>query len=429
MASFTQGNIKWILTSTILALSIIFEPTITKIGPDDPYKNWKVGTSTLPRPLAQPAVGYDKISNLILLVGGASDTHIVEYNMTDDSFSDIVPQLSPNELVSGHFVQVNKYLYITNTNVLMRFNVETREMNYNWSVTGTPKGGIICYLDIDDGYLVLSGGSSPVGTVKKLSLASLQWSDLPSLQPGRAGHTCQTYNTSIFIFGGYISQGVTTDSIAVLDFYGGWKTLSKKLSQPLANFRSFMIDDKIVIIGGRIGGRHGYRAPDINVFNVLTNQIDGSSSSIEPGMMQPGIINVNRRIYIFGGNSELNPKVLDSWRYLDVNSYSPTVSPSQPPTSATSAPSNAPVQPPTTAPTNAPSSSPTTCYDYDKSSYSLDGNSKIITNGHTNITNILPFINQTENIWCNSTSSNNCYITCYDRLECRQYHIQPQLQT
>eukprot|EP01083_Nonionella_stella_P235653 828366_1 len=122
--------------------------------------------------------------------------------------------------------------------------------------------------------------------------------------------------------------------------------------------------------------------------------------------------------------------------------FSPTISPSNSPTLT---PTHAPTFSPSISPSNAPTNAPTTCFDYNASYNSLDGSdrpSNIVFDEDIiafvfNASNVVRYIAkdhntqfQDQHIYCNQTTSNvaynSCFIGCYDRFSCGyKTHIVP----
>eukprot|EP01083_Nonionella_stella_P235654 828367_1 len=158
----------------------------------------------------------------------------------------------------------------------------------------------------------------------------------------------------------------------------------------------------------------------------------------------------------------LSPSTSPSFNPTHAPTLSPTISPSNvpisnpthaPSLSPTLSPSNAPTLTPTHAPTfspsispsNAPTNAPTTCFDYNASYNSLDGSdrpSNIVFDEDIiafvfNASNVVRYIAkdhntqfQDQHIYCNQTTSNvaynSCFIGCYDRFSCGyKTHIVP----
>eukprot|EP01084_Bolivina_argentea_P138137 243268_1 len=320
------------------------------------YNSWVTGISSLPRASSRMAVAYGNITDTIWLLGGDYQQQLVEYQRENDIFIDHgVSVFSQNIHGFGqYYSQMYQHLYIIFNSSIHRFNTYNHSMDYNYYTTPMSVGttSCLCILNIDNGYLITNGGfnqdgNNSVATVQILNISSNQWiSNVSSLHEPRAEHSCNTFNESIFVIGGYNYNNEsnysdeggwlylnTVEVINIYNYENQWTLLKDKLSARMSNHRSILYNNEIVVFGGydasivgppydgSINSMHS-----INVINAITHKIYPITSFLNIAAYNIVPINVAGIIYLFGGYS--NGSLLSSWRYCSPNSFSPTLNPS-----------------------------------------------------------------------------------------------------
>eukprot|EP01084_Bolivina_argentea_P136613 240594_1 len=324
------------------------------IPPHD-YNGWTEGESSLPRKCEDGAVGYDETNDTIWILGGYDGNHrqLVGYQRGANYFID-KGQMYFDEKLGGwaqYYTQLGPYLYIAGRYFIYKFNVRDQSMEYEYyeRLDRSIGGGCICSLNVDGGYLIISGGSrategDSLPIVQIMNISANKWiSNVPSLNTGRRSHSCISFNdTKIFVIGGEVRY-VFTDTVEVFNFYDDdtWSYTADNLSSKLIGARTVLYKNDIVVIGGYSrdgppGGpfRNNY-LDSIHVINGITNTIYPVRSFLDQKIAYGASIIVQSVIYSFGGNDGF---YMDSWRWIEPNTFSPSMSPSQPTMYPTSTP-------------------------------------------------------------------------------------------
>lgn len=233
------------------------------------------------------AVCNDLDSGSFVFVGGyTSENQVVSYNI-EDRTAVTLESIGRNYVAHAQsYVQILDTLYMIDSTepMINAYTISTKEFNENCFDTAIPYevggfGGETCLTNINDNYLMVSGGGSgsTVNLVSILNIESGNWSpEVPSMIKSRTLHSCITYNDYSYAFGGANFNGEEFDGFfkSVERIYVGdldniqqssWSMMETELSSERAESRAVRSDDGYVFI---IGG-HGADSSDLKTVDVL----------------------------------------------------------------------------------------------------------------------------------------------------------------
>eukprot|EP01083_Nonionella_stella_P166937 559716_1 len=161
-------------------------------------------------------------------------------------------------------------------------------------------------------FLYTTGGGSSTTNVlynefKIFNLGTNSIMRGPDMPNAREYHSCVVVNDTLYVIGGNTENKVKTDSIMYIDISDmsdvdnwQWIELGAKLSVARAGLRSVVFEQWIYVVGG-----YTSQSTDA-VDNVdIIDTIDGTIMEEVPldiAVAFPGAINVNDRLYVFGGS-------------------------------------------------------------------------------------------------------------------------------
>eukprot|EP01083_Nonionella_stella_P276785 940799_1 len=332
-------------------------------------------------------------NDAIFILGGWGSKQVVEYSVTDMTFTDHGNELQYNAYGGGDFyTQIDNTVYMLSGSGsnLNTFDMTNHVYTAGWKPVLKPVSYTGCLTsasvsDID--YIYVVGGydaSTVLNTVQVLKASTMQWlSSIPSMKTPRTRLSCIVDPSTLHLYAIAGKNGAGTNSASYLKTIekvsvnnmaqNQWQFTSSTLTQPAIGARSILHDERILIIGGRYFDGNGKGITYLDTIHVIDPQTDTVTlpyASLPRGVAQAAAVIVNSNLYIFGGNDCPNQidycyGAYDDYMILPLRTSSsspthPTNTPTHPPTKQpTALPSKSPAMP-TNIPTLKPTSNPTT---------------------------------------------------------------------
>eukprot|EP01084_Bolivina_argentea_P053384 97987_1 len=347
------------MASTIVAVLVWVVNILINIDAKYTYypNTWTIGNTTLPRPSSHFAIGYDNFSETVWIIGGRTPLRqqLIAFNAQNNNYTFIdfgnstLAQQVYN--VVQYYTQIGDYLYLIHYagTHLDRFYLPSQTMQYSFTAIPTivDLWGCITSFNIDQGYIISIGGNN-YGTylnkVQIFNISSDTWlSAIPSLQIQRRAHSCISYNNKVLyaIGGTKNSNADKTDTIEVLNVpllsnisAMKWKYTQNTLSTPMCCTKTIVYKSEIVVFGGAAGTVFDY----IHIIDTSTNYVTVVRGSMDIAITAFAPIVIQDRIFVFGGRDN-SLQYLNEWRFIDPQTFAPTVSPTLPTSNPSYSPS------------------------------------------------------------------------------------------
>eukprot|EP01083_Nonionella_stella_P155165 500924_1 len=334
------------------------------------------GSNTLPRGDWMMAVGYDATKDTVLLFGG-EDYRRQFVTFKNNEFTDVNElYLSTAQQSRGHsqyYSQIGNDLWIipTTGTGFIQIDTETYTVSAPSITIPTTVYDNACLVAIP-GYLIVIGGGGVVSPFPLVQIYMFQYSSwltgVPSLPSDRMGATCEVVNDKLYVIGGLVggfAGGTEVDSIVTLDISPlptttglSWATLSGKLSTPRWILRSVVDGTDIYVIGGAITDGNVWLG-DVQVIDTVSGTCQVVDTLVSAAVGPACIFVDDAVIYALGGSYDPGPPLVGDDRY-QYTLLHPTRRPTTKPTNPTT---SDPTRNPTSNPTNPTTSDPTTSAD------------------------------------------------------------------
>ena len=208
-----------------------------------------------------------------------------------------------------------------NSQYIWSYNVNTKELNQNFSVSVLPEYGEVSCVANNDKYIFVinaidSYNSNPWKFIQwtyVYDLITTDWHNISSINIGRIDGTCilNEYTNAIYLFGGQTSRESRSDviekldinynNIADLETNGNWELLDSRLHEPTYELYSTNIGYYIYLTGGRNESRDWLKS--ITRFDVRDNTLSDPTELMS--FNHPRSFHVswfyNHKLYIYGG--------------------------------------------------------------------------------------------------------------------------------
>ena len=308
----------------ILSLCILSTRAYTAIGITGEYP------TVLPSATRSQAVGYDKTTQQIIILGGNSNKAGVAFNINDQTFEDLgTDYIGTGTSGDQHYVMLNDHdLWMINNGGtgFLKMNLQTRTEDVpstEFPLTVSPHA---CLAGYKNQYLFVIGGwnsNQMLHTVQIYDIHNNVWinqDNIPLMQESRSVEGCIVNNNKL-----YVIAGLQSDTVEYI-YIGGdlnklseqqeWKYVDGLLPTTLRANTVVNYGDKIIILGGRSDTNPTVYNMQIPVVDTAANKIEIEGTLSYPACLAATII-VDRRIYIFGGESNDGDSV-DSYQYIDL---------------------------------------------------------------------------------------------------------------
>eukprot|EP01083_Nonionella_stella_P107784 312606_1 len=309
-------------------------------------------------------------NDAIFILGGWGSKQVVEYSVTDMTFTDHGNELQYNAYGGGDFyTQIDNTVYMLSGSGsnLNTFDMTNHVYTAGWKPVLKPVSYTGCLTsasvsDID--YIYVVGGydaSTVLNTVQVLKASTMQWlSSIPSMKTPRTRLSCIVDPSTLHLYAIAGKNGNNNDASSYLNTIekinvnsigqNQWEILSSTLAQATIGARSIMYEGRILVFGGRYYN-NGYKYLDIiQVIDPQTDTVTVPYPSLPRGTGEAGAVAMNDVLYVFGG-------IICSGMDC-TTAYSDYMKLQLPTLSQTSEPTNTPTHPPTKQPTALPSKSP-----------------------------------------------------------------------
>eukprot|EP01083_Nonionella_stella_P058855 154083_1 len=330
-------------------------------------------------------------NDAIFILGGWGSKQVVEYSVTDMTFTDHGNELQYNAYGGGDFyTQIDNTVYMLSGSGsnLNTFDMTNHVYTAGWKPVLKPVSYTGCLTsasvsDID--YIYVVGGydaSTVLNTVQVLKASTMQWlSSIPSMKTPRTRLSCIVDPSTLHLYAIAGKNGNNNDASSYLNTIekinvnsigqNQWEILSSTLAQATIGARSIMYEGRILVFGGRYYN-NGYKYLDIiQVIDPQTDTVTVPYPSLPRGTGEAGAVAMNDVLYVFGGiicsgmdcttaYSDYMKLQLPTLSQTSEPTNTPTHPPTKQPTAMTALPSKSPTNIPTLKPTSNPTTLPPT---------------------------------------------------------------------
>ena len=300
------------------------QPTVDPIT----IEQWISSSLFMPKSDRSMAAGHHQ--DMIYILGGQTiSTSLMEYNITNNTFS-YTASFSP--VVSGYsqfYQQIGSNLYMTHSTAgrIHRFAMDTKQFTSDWA-TAPAIEDHPCFTGDDEFLYYLGGRTGPSMSVQILNIANISWSNGPNMIQGRYQFSCvTTLNNKLYSIGGLDGGFVSTvEYISTTNIHNNsWSYTPNNLSLALCHTRSVVHHKQIFVIGG--DSANSEVTDKVHIIDTISNIITVSNATLAYRISMTACTIVNNKIYAFGGRPSTN-----KWQYLQLPSSTNTPSPTIDPT-------------------------------------------------------------------------------------------------
>eukprot|EP01084_Bolivina_argentea_P182322 314771_1 len=344
---------------------------------------WIQGSSIMPTGTFRACIG--SYESTIYILGGSNSGHskrityfdvdTEQFSRASQDFTDYVR--APSIQIGSDIFTIDRATYIqdpplSNTGYWVNGGfINVYSMAYN---TYSTQYSTIPYTDrgqscmtASEEYLFVLGGSD--NRAQAMHLNTKQWTLLTPMKEQRSLFSCIYHSSTQKLFA-IASDTSHTIEYAVINDINSivWTLMTQQFTQIIsAHDSAVLVDDMIWLIGGVVLTDNTYAIVDIldvvHIIDPVLETITISSEKLPYHTHAAGVIEHNRRVYVFGGcclyrNTYLMYQLPTS-SPTNVPSLSPTPSPTPSPTYNPTTITNNPTPFPTTEPTPSPTSAPT----------------------------------------------------------------------
>lgn len=146
-----------------------------------------------------------------------------------------------------------------------------------------------------------AGGFSPLAWSLDVSNPTAQWTAIASMPTPRAGAYAGVVNGKIYIIGGYYNTTTTNITGAVLEYDPVANTYTQKAAMPVPAYvvAGAVVGTNIYVFGGRVAG--GASTNKIQVYDVTADSWETSITDIPAAVGFATASTVGNNIYLMGG--------------------------------------------------------------------------------------------------------------------------------
>eukprot|EP01083_Nonionella_stella_P213428 769833_1 len=308
----------------------------------------------LPRACIRMAIGYDRYSDTVRILGGWDhERQLVSLSLQDDSIIDHGQyNLSYNVYGAGQFYkQIDNTLWFLDElgTFIERFDLHTFQFDHDYiSLPIRARTGCLTSARFDTDYLFVLGGVGAGDTgrsnsVQIFNLSSNLWlSNVSNMQQPRGKVSCMAHHGKLYAIGGDHTSSIAHFTIETLNISNlitieseQWVYIDN-LVQRIMNAIALIYEDDILVVGGNTwdGVNPGYPS-QINVIDTTTDTVS-TGGYLSYNTSAVSAIIVYPRVFVFGQTDAGVANHADKkWQYHVLPTAAPTaapsVSPSYPP--------------------------------------------------------------------------------------------------
>jgi uncharacterized protein (TIGR03437 family) len=301
--TFTLPALLW------LSLNVAQAQTPPSIAPN----SWGAGT---PMPTARQGPFTGAIGNKIYVVGGITNTSVVNvneiYDTTNDTWSTGAPMPTARWLAAS--AVVNNILYTIGGRSAANISLSVVEAydpaSNTWSTKAPmPIVNDNIYAAIENNIIYVIGGFSQssqqrLTTVLSYNPATNAWSTLTPLKVGKSESAVGLLGSTIVSAGGLLnSDATTTDTEGYNAATNSWTTLAPMPTSRQASCFGVTAGLFYVAGGASAGGIAAGPLSVTEAYNPATNSWTSGLPSMPNAIVSPGSAIVGGRLYCFGGSN------------------------------------------------------------------------------------------------------------------------------
>eukprot|EP01084_Bolivina_argentea_P078498 142460_1 len=270
---------------------------------------------------------FDNNTGLAWILGGSGYMRgtdgIYQWNLTSDNLTYIGALSHLTYNYGQSWVTRKRIIYWVdyyNTKSIHSFDMASAmEVANDLDASFPYRTGDPCVTTDGDKYLIIVGGFDPHKQRTQIyNFDTKEWlSNMPQLNIGRVRHTCHVYGSYVYAIAGFtgdISDKTQTNTVEKLNLetMANWVMTGHKLSTGRFSHRSVLINDLIVVTGGKYhvvqGSKDYYVSKRVDIISMADDAIDSITYSyyneLNIGVHQHGIIrDALNNVIIFGGRT------------------------------------------------------------------------------------------------------------------------------
>ncbi len=168
----------------------------------------------------------------------------------------------------------------------------------------------------------LNGSSLPLNTNEEYNPNTNRWSTKTAMPTARSGFAIATYQNKIYVFGGTIGHGYTSNTEVYDPVTNTWEQKTS-MRIPRADLTACVVNDKIYLIGGKIYSSTApyYSETDVNeIYDPATDTWE-TKTALPTAVQGYASAAIDNKIYVIGGqrapNAQGNPVIVNSNQVYD----------------------------------------------------------------------------------------------------------------